>query len=56
VLKGSRLLAALPTLARPLKNMDSLSECRHPIADAILEYKKWQKLKEDVSLMIALLT
>ena len=28
--------------------MDSLSECRHPIADAIFEYRKWQKLKEDV--------
>jgi hypothetical protein len=28
--------------------MDPLSECRHPIADAIFEYRKWQKLKEDV--------
>jgi DNA polymerase family A len=29
-------------------NADSLSECRHPVADAILEYSKWKKLKEDV--------
>src|SRR5260370_38854527 len=33
-----------------LKNTkeDSLSEFRHPVADAILEYRKWKKLKEDV--------
>ena len=29
-------------------NEDSLSECRHPVAGAILEYRKWKKLKEDV--------
>jgi DNA polymerase I-like protein with 3'-5' exonuclease and polymerase domains len=28
-------------------NENSLLKCRHPVADAILEYRKWKKLKED---------
>ena len=44
----THLLRALRGQGISLKNMDSLSECRHPIADAIFEYRKWQKLKEDV--------
>ena len=28
-------------------NEDSLSECRHPVAKAISEYRKWKKIKED---------
>ena len=45
-----QLLKALRGLGIALKNTkeDSLSECRHPVADAILEYRKWKKLKEDV--------
>src|ERR1700736_2792953 len=46
----AQLLKALQVLGIALKNTneDSLSECRHPVADAILEYRKWKKLKEDV--------
>jgi DNA polymerase I len=46
----AQLLEALQGLGIALKNTnaDSLSECRHPVADAILEYRKWKKLKEDV--------
>jgi DNA polymerase-1 len=46
----AQLLKALRGLGIALKNTkeDSLSECRHPVADAILEYRKWKKLKEDV--------
>jgi DNA polymerase-1 len=46
----AQLLKALQGLGIALKNTneDSLSECRHPVADAILEYRKWKKLKEDV--------
>src|ERR1700736_302922 len=46
----AQLLKALQVLGIALKNTneDSLSECRHPIAAAILEYRKWKKLKEDV--------
>ena len=44
----AQLQKALRGQGISLKNMDSLSECRHPIADAIFEYRKWQKLKEDV--------
>ena len=29
-------------------NEESLSECRHPVAAAIVVYRKWKKLKEDV--------
>ena len=45
-----QLLKALRGLGIALKNTkeDSLSQCRHPVADAILEYRKWKKLKEDV--------
>src|SRR5260370_12445239 len=45
-----QLLKALRGRGIALKNTkeDSLSECRHPVADAILEYRKWKKLKEDV--------
>jgi DNA polymerase I len=46
----AQLLGALKGLGITLKNTNenSLSECRHPIGDAILEYRKWKKLKEDV--------
>jgi DNA polymerase I-like protein with 3'-5' exonuclease and polymerase domains len=46
----ARLLEALQSLGIALKNTNenSLLECRHPVADAILEYRKWKKLKEDV--------
>ncbi len=46
----AQFLKALQGLGIALKNTneDSLSECRHPVADAILEYRKWKKLKEDV--------
>ena len=46
----AQLLKALRGLGIALKNTneDSLSECRQPVADAILEYRKWKKLKEDV--------
>ena len=46
----AQLLKALQGLGIALKNTneDSLSECRHPVADAILEYRKWKKLKEEV--------
>jgi DNA polymerase I len=46
----ARLLEALRGLGMALKNTNenSLLECRHPVADAILEYRKWKKLKEDV--------
>jgi DNA polymerase I-like protein with 3'-5' exonuclease and polymerase domains len=45
-----KLLKVLQGRGIALKNTneDSLSECRHPVADAILEYRKWKKLKEDV--------
>ena len=45
-----QLMKALRGLGTALKNTkeDSLSECRHPVADAILEYRKWKKLKENV--------
>ena len=44
------LLKALQSLGIALKNIneESLSKCRHPVAAAILEYRKWKKLKEDV--------
>jgi len=44
------LLEALQGLGIALKNTNenSLLECRHPAAGAILEYRKWKKLKEDV--------
>lgn len=46
----AQLLKALQGLGIALKNTneESLSECRHPVAAAILVYKKWKKLKEDV--------
>jgi DNA polymerase-1 len=46
----AQLLKALQGLGIALKNTneDSLSECRHPVAKAILEYRKWKKIKEDV--------
>ena len=46
----AQLLKALQGLGIALKNTNegSLSECRHPVAAAILEYRKWKKLKEDV--------
>jgi DNA polymerase I len=46
----ARLLEALRGLGIALKNTNenSLLECRRPVADAILEYRKWKKLKEDV--------
>jgi DNA polymerase I len=46
----AQLLKALQGLGLALKNTneDSLSECRHPVAAAILEYRRWKKLKEDV--------
>jgi DNA polymerase I len=46
----ARLLEALQGLGIALKNTNenSLLECRHPVAGAILEYRKWKKLKEDV--------
>src|SRR5215472_7547621 len=46
----ARLLEALRGLGITLKNTNenSLLECRHPVADAILEYRKWKKLKEEV--------
>jgi DNA polymerase I len=46
----AQLLKALQGLGIALKNTneDSLSECRHPVAEAILEYRKWKKIKEDV--------
>ena len=46
----AQLLKALRGLGIALKNTneESLSECRHPVAAAILEYRKWKKLKEDV--------
>ena len=46
----ARLLEALRGLGIALKNTNenSLLECRHPVAGAILEYRKWKKLKEDV--------
>src|SRR6195256_2082963 len=45
----AQLLKALQGLGIALKNTNegSLSECRHPAAAAILEYREW-KLKEDV--------
>ena len=44
------LLKALQGLGIGLKNTneESLSECLHPVTDAILKYRKWKKLKEDV--------
>ena len=47
---SARLLEALRGLGIGLENTNenSLSGCRHPVADAILEYRKWKKLKEDV--------
>jgi DNA polymerase-1 len=46
----AQLLKSLQGLGIALKNTneDSLSECRHPVAKAILEYRKWKKIKEDV--------
>src|SRR6516225_11848845 len=46
----AQLLEALQGLGIALKNTNenSLLECRHPVAGAILEYRKWKKLKEDV--------
>lgn len=46
----AQLLKALQGLGIALKNTneESLSECRHPVAAAILKYRKWKKLKEDV--------
>ena len=46
----AQLLKALQGLGIALKNTneDSLSECRHSVAKAILEYRKWKKIKEDV--------
>jgi DNA polymerase-1 len=46
----AQLLEALQGLGIALKNTNenSLLECRHPAAGAILEYRKWKKLKEDV--------
>jgi DNA polymerase I len=46
----ARLLEALRGRGIALKNTkeNSLLECRCPVADAILEYRKWKKLKEDV--------
>jgi DNA polymerase-1 len=46
----AQLLKALQGLGIALKNTNegSLSECRHPVAAAILEYRKWKKLKEDI--------
>ena len=46
----AQLLKALQGLGIALKNTneESLSECRHPVAGAILVYRKWKKLKEDV--------
>src|SRR5262249_3489525 len=46
----AQLLEALQGLGIALKNTNenSLLECRHAVADAILEYRKWKKLKEDV--------
>src|SRR6516165_10551413 len=46
----ARLLEALQSLGIALKNTNenSLLECRHPAADAILKYRKWKKVKEDV--------
>jgi DNA polymerase I len=46
----AQLLKTLQGLGIALKNTneDSLSECRHPVAKAILEYRKWKKIKEDV--------
>ena len=50
----AQLLKALQGLGIALKNTneESLSECRHPVAAAILEYRKWKKLKEDVEFRI----
>jgi DNA polymerase I len=46
----AQLLKALQGLGIFLKNTneESLSECRHPFAAAILKYRKWKKRKEDV--------
>ena len=46
----AQLLKALQGLGIALKNTneESLLECRHPVAAAILKYRKWKKLKEDV--------
>src|SRR5258708_15520 len=46
----AQLLKALQDLGISLKNTNegSLSECRHPVAAAILENSKWKKLKDDV--------
>jgi len=46
----AQLLKTLQGLGIALKNTneDSLSECRHSVAKAILEYRKWKKIKEDV--------
>src|SRR5215471_3573134 len=50
----AQLLEALQGLGIALKNTNenSLSGCRHPVADAILEYRKWKKLKADVESLI----
>src|SRR5260370_9878437 len=46
----SQLLEASQRPAIALNNTseDSLSECRHPVPNAILENRKWKKLKENV--------
>jgi hypothetical protein len=37
-----------PVEIPPEATPEPLSECRHPVAHAILEYRKWKKLKGDV--------
>src|SRR6266403_4739990 len=51
---SAQLLEALQGLRIALKNTsdNSLSKCRHPVADAILDYRKWKKLKENVESLI----
>src|SRR5260370_28275580 len=46
----SQLLEASQRPAIALNNTSehSLSECRHPVANAILEYRRWKKLTEAV--------
>jgi DNA polymerase I len=46
----AQLLKALQGLGISLKdtNENTFSVRRHPVADAILEYRKWKKLNEDV--------
>src|SRR5215813_13354223 len=46
----ARLLEALQSLGIALKNTNenSLLECQHPLADAILKYRRWKKVKEDI--------